>query len=104
MINDITNDKMISFYIYDNENGDFGIIYSLISCINWAQLLRDTKNVDRTLAIFYHELLSRIEQAIPRKQLNNLKPKYPKYFSRDLIWKIRKKSQLIDKLRRVKLV
>ena len=90
-----------SSYTYDYAKGNYDMLYNLISSIDWS-VLTETQDANQALDIFYQEMYSCIEKSIPKKKVKNshYKPKYPKYFSVDLIRKIKRKNQLHTKVKR----
>lgn len=89
-----TKNVIETSYRYDYANGDYHLLYYLLNSANWSVCYL-SKNVDDCLNSFYKILIHCINQAIPLKQTkSNNKHRFPKYFSIDLIRKIRRKNRL----------
>ena len=84
-------------YIYDYARGDYRLLYDLVRQIDWTDL-EGVSDANLALKIFYDKVNACIDTAIPKRKCNTNRNKfnfkYPKYFSRDLKDKIRRKNNL----------
>ncbi|KAG5862541.1 hypothetical protein JTB14_003877 [Gonioctena quinquepunctata] len=77
------------------QKGNFTLLYQLIKDYNWSDLF-ECRNVDDCLDLFYKIIYSMLDQAIPKYVVKETahKPKYPFWYSPDLVRKIRNKNHL----------
>nr|CAH7766805.1 unnamed protein product [Callosobruchus chinensis] len=82
-------------YSYDYRKGNFMLLYQLMKFHSWSDLYNCEK-VDDCLDLFYDKMYSILDLAIPKYTVNKnpQKPKYPRWYSLDLVRKMRYKNYL----------
>ncbi|KAG5867579.1 hypothetical protein JTB14_033259 [Gonioctena quinquepunctata] len=91
-------------YAYDYRKGNFTLLYQLIKDYNRSDLF-EYRNVDDCLDLFYKIIYSMLDQAIPKYVVEETahKPKYPFWYSPDLVRKIRNKNHLHKLIQKIEL-
>lgn len=82
-------------YIYNYSKGNFLLLYNLIKDHSWGDLFA-IADVDASLKYFYDHMYGFLDMAVPKQIIKNSgnKPRFPQWYSMDLIRKIREKNKL----------
>ena len=90
-------------YTYNYARGNFDLLYQLVADCDWASLY-DCKDVDDAVDAFYDRFYKCLDASIPKKCTPGVlrKPRFPSWFSRELIGKINKKNGLHNRVKNEK--
>lgn len=98
---DVRVNKFSMAYSYDYSRGNYTLLYHLLINCDWASVLNCT-DIDSSVRAFYDLLYDCFDQSIPKyknKSISNA-PKYPRWFSIELVRNVRHKNKLHSLIRK----
>lgn len=87
-----SNDKTTKYNYF---KADYTLITAELDKIDWVRELQNCLDVDEMVGVFYSHLYFIIDKIVPKTRLKN--NKYPSWFSKDLIRRLKEKHKLLQK-------
>lgn len=84
----ICEKQAYSIQYYNFKNCDYVKLYYLMGQCDWS-CLSNVNNVDESLDNFYNNIRQCVCPSIPQHATNNLNKKYPRWFTKQLIHKLK---------------
>ena len=90
--NDVKSATSVSCNKYDFSKANFLQLYTEMSNLNFSSIYAET-DVNVALNMFYNNVYQAMDIAVPKKN-NTFNPKFPIWYTKKIIFKIKKKNRL----------